>query len=137
MAVIPGEGTVLEIGTTSTTTATTQVTSITLGAVEQAAIDTFSLDSTSKTTRASRLPDYGSLSLEGNYDPDLAGHGILRDASISGGPVFIEIGFQSSGDTVTANGYVTSFELSGMEVDSNLTFSCEIKLNALAWVSGA
>jgi len=137
MAVIAGEGTVLELGTTSTTTACTQITSISLGAVEQAAIDTFSLDSTSKTTRASKLPDYGSLTVEGNYDPDNAGHSILRAASISGGPVYFEIGFVAGGDSVTGNGFVTSFEVSGMEVDSNLTFSCEVKINVLAWVSGS
>lgn len=136
MAVIPGEGTIFKVAATSTTVAVAGVTSISLGAIEQDAIDTFALDSVSKTARPSKLPNYGSLSVELNFDPDDTQHKLIRDSASNGADIFFAIEFSAGGDSVTGKGFVTSFEISGMEVDSNVTASAEIKINELTYVAG-
>ena len=130
MAVIPGEGTILKVGTTSTVAAVAKVNNISLGAVEQEAVDSFSLDSTLKETRPSRLPDPGSLTfnlyiITGNTQQEL-----IRTSSTNHSILYWEVE-DVDGNTATFQGFVTSYEENGMEVESNKSADVEVKLTTL------
>lgn len=135
MAILSGEGVIFKFGTAVSPPAVIQVTSISLGAVEQEAIDTFALDSDSKTSRPNKLPDFGSLSVSMFFDP--VAHSGIRVAASDADEVHVVIEFP--GGTTNAKfvgvGFITSFEVSGMEVGSNLTADVEIKLNELTFTA--
>lgn len=129
MAVYSGEGTTVTIDGV----ALTNVISIKLGAIEQGGIDTFHLGSTSKTQRPD-LVDYGSVTLEFYFDDANAPALSLQTKAANKGDVAVVV-TSTSGGAATIGGFVTSFELSGMEVGSNLTASCEIKINTYAYAA--
>jgi len=127
MAVYAGEGTAVTINTSAC-----PVNTVSIGAIEQAGVDTYHLGSDTKTQRASKLPDLGSLQLSGYYDPANAGHSALFDASTDGSDVDFVVTFDGTAGTFTGTGFVTSFEINGMEADSNLSFDAEIKINEVS-----
>ena len=129
MAVYSGEGTTVTVDAG----ALSGVISISIGAIEQAGVDNFHLGSTSKTQRAG-LPDFGNVSLEFYFDDASAAQQALLTKSKSQADVDVVITF-TSGGSVDVTGFVTSFEFSGMEVDSNLSATCEIKVNELTYAT--
>jgi|GEM_PF-5353813 len=136
MAVIPGEGTILKVGTTSTVAAVAKVNSIDLGPTEQEAVDSYSLDSILKETRPSRLPDPGSLTFNLYLLTDNTQHELIRDSSTNAAILFWEVE-DADGNTATFQGFVTSYEQNGMEVNSNKSADVEVKLTTLITYAGA
>lgn len=127
MAVYAGEGTVITVDTV----AIGEIISVKLGSIEQGGVDTFGLSSTAKTQRAG-LPDFGSVSVDFYFDEANAAQQSLLTKSKNKADVDVVITFTSGGG-VTITGFVTKFEWSGMEVDSNVQCSVEIKINEFAY----
>jgi hypothetical protein len=124
---VAGEGTLLGVGTTSTTANITALNSVKLGAIEQAQVDTFSLGSSVKSSRASKIPDPGSLSFSIYYDPSDTQHALLFTNSTTAADLYWKV-TTIDGEEFTFQGYIRTFELNGMEVDSNVTADVEVKI---------
>lgn len=130
MAVVPGEGTILSVGTTSTVAAIAQINSISFGPIEQAVVDAFSLDSTLKITRPSRMPDPGSMNVGGYLDAANTQHTLIEDSASDHSVLYWKV-TTVDGYEYTFQGFVSSFEYNGMETDSNVGFDLEVKLTTL------
>lgn len=131
MAVIPGEGTILSVGTAADNVApVTTCNSIGFGAIEQEAVDAFSLDSEFKVKRPSRLPDLSPLTLNYYWKTNDTQHKLVRDSSVDHTILFWKVQ-DVDGNTATWQGFVASFELNGMEVDSNVTADVEVQPTTL------
>ena len=131
-----GDGSIFSIGLDGTAlTVVGGVNSVDYSGFEQASIDTFSRSSTSKTSRPSKLPDYGTASVEAYYDPADAGQVIAIDASTSGATVYFSeesAAVDGTGtSTISGVGYVTKFAFSDMKTDSNVVAKFDIKINSI------
>lgn len=123
MAIVPGKGTLLKLGsTTIAQRVTISGPSRSVGSVE-----TTHLDSATKTYRPTIL-DNGELSLEIEYDPDDATHTSLEDLMATPEIESWVLEF-ANGTTYTFDGFLTGFEPNGMEVEGKLLASLTIKLS--------
>lgn len=125
MAVIEGHGTLLKLGDD---TIAHRVT-ISGPTRQVGTAETTDLDSTAKTYRAT-LADNGEVSLECWFDPDDDSHIALEDLVNSPELATWSLVFPTATPTTyTFSGILTGFELSGMEVEGNLTASLTIKIS--------
>lgn len=126
----PGLNSTLASSTTSngTFTAVDGLTSIDGPKSEMGTVDTTNLTSTVKTTRPT-LVDPGTVTATGQYDPEDTVHQSLKTAFDAGTILFWKETFNTVTPKVASyQGYLTSFEVSGIEPEENLTFSFTIQL---------
>lgn len=124
MAIVPGKGTLLKLG--SSTIA--QRVSISGPSRQVGTVETTNLDSTTKTYRPTIL-DNGELSLDIEFDPDDATHISLEDLMTTPAVSTWALVFaDATPSTYSFSGILTGFEIGGMEVEGNLTASLTIKL---------
>lgn len=143
-----GEGTLLQISISSSFVTVAQRTTIGGPKATVASIPTTNLDSTSKTYRPSRQPDSGELDLHVFVDPnDTNSHQTLMSRVVPQGSITTAPPVDSwklifnDGNTTPANatfsGFLTAFELDGMEEEQNLGANITIKLTGpIAWNPG-
>src|SRR3954452_18288725 len=105
IAVYKGEATILSVGVTSTVAPIGQCNTITFGPIEQAPVDTFSLDSTIKTSRPSGLLSPGSVNVNLYFAGTDTTHKLLRTSAMNGAILFWKIA-TTDGASYTFQGYV-------------------------------
>lgn len=126
MSEFAGEGTILSVGATSTVTAIAQVTNVSLSG-EREGVDNFHLGSTIKTQRASGLKGPFSLSFSVFHDGTNAQHQDIYEAFVAGTTMYWKLE-TVDGAEYTFQGWVSSHEFNGMEVDSNLGADVEVNI---------
>ena len=133
MAVVPGEGTILAIESATPTVYTTigQVLSITGPAPSVASVETTALSSTRHTYRPSKVPESGEVTFQIQGDPNDATQIILQglmDAPVlKNWRITAADGFGTPSKD-TFSGFLTAYNRSGQEVESNVIIDATIKL---------
>lgn len=131
MAVVPGLGTLLKHGITSTYTTIAQRVSIQPPGYKMGSADTTTLDSANETSRPT-LANFGVVKMKIQYDPASATHKLLTGFAAAGSSavelwqvVFADV----APTTVPFTGYVSSFQPNEMSAQDNAEADLEITLN--------
>lgn len=120
--IIPGKGTLLKKGSTTVAQRVTITASRSVGSVE-----TTNLDSPEKEYRPT-IGDSGEVQCDVEFDPDDTSHIALEAALDTPAVEEWSIVVPTATPTVyTFDGFLTDFELNGIEVEGNLTASLTIK----------
>ena len=134
MAVVPGEGTLMQIESATPGTYTTigQVLSITGPAPSVAAVETTNLASTRHTYRPSKIPESGEVTFQIQSDPNDATVIILQglmDAPASKNWRIISADGLTTPSKDQFSGFLTAWNRSGQEVESNVIVDATIKIS--------
>ncbi|MEZ5945217.1 MAG: phage tail tube protein [Planctomycetaceae bacterium] len=127
MTVHAGEGTILKVDVSATLTAVAQVISIDGPDSSVPEVETTHLGSSAKAYRPGEIPEAGSLDFSIYFDPSDTGHQELQTLAKTPSTVSWQVTF-SDGSTLDWEGFLTSFSLSGMEDESNLTADCSVRI---------
>lgn len=133
MAVLPGEGTLLQLEAATPGTFDTIAQRVTIEGPERSveAVETTHLDSVAKQFRPSKTPDNGELSMTIEFDPADVGHLRLETLAATTATVNWRLVFNNETNTRPHRqfpGFITSFGYGGMETESNLTADITIKV---------
>ncbi len=131
--IIPGAGTLFQISIASVYTTVGQRVTITGPSIEVNNADTTHLDSATVTNRPT-LADGGEVSLQIFFDPtDTVSHQTLAGLASTKLITNFKLIFAVTGpnNTYTFAGFLTKYEVSGMEWSANLTADITIKVNGL------
>lgn len=126
MTVYAGEKVQLSVGS-----AVAQVVSISGPTESRETIDITTLDSTSREFRVSGLRDGGEVSFDVYFDPTSHNslHDMINDTTASSCSITVNADGSAAG-TISFDAFVTGFELSGEEIDGNVTASVTMKLES-------
>jgi hypothetical protein len=136
MAVLPGEGTLLQIESVTPGTYTTIGQRVSIGGpgISVEPVETTHLDSTWKAFRPSKVPDGGEVSMQLEYDPEDAVHIIIL-GHLTTPPTTLpnwRIVFNNGTGTrkhYQFAGFPTEWSPTGMEVEGNLLADVTIKVS--------
>lgn len=129
MCCLSGEGTVLSYSDTgSVYTAVACSVTISGPKMEISSINCSTLADTHKHFRPSLISDPGSLDVEGFFDPSEASAVHLFNLADVPEMEYWKLEF-SDGSDMAFTGFLTSFEVNGMELEGNLGFSASIKIS--------
>ena len=135
MTVIAGENTTLSYDGT----AVADLLSVDGPDSSVAEVETTSLDSTAKTFRPSEIPEQGTISYSFYFDPANTIHAAIQASAKTPETVSHVITVpQSDGTgthTFTFNAFTTSFALSGMEDEGNLTADVSARITGVITVA--
>lgn len=125
MAVLPGEKTTITIGS-----AVAQVISISGPSEERPTVDTTNLDSTAREFRFG-LKDGGECTVEVYYDSSYHSslHDKINDSTSSAVTIDLFTADGTSNESISFNAYLTGWEMSGMEVEGNVTATMTLKVD--------
>jgi hypothetical protein len=125
MAINAGESTIINFGG-----AIAQVLSISGPTESRPEVSTTSLDDTAQTFRFG-LKDGGEVSVEIQYDSSshVGLHGMLSDTTATATTITLVDVDGSTNESITFNSFLTGWDLSGMEVEGNVTASLTFKVS--------
>jgi hypothetical protein len=139
---VPGEGTLLQHGTSGgspTYTTITRRTVIDGPEMAIAAIEDTDLDASAHTYRPSQIQEGGTISLKIYYNPDDTTHLLL--VGFMTPPTAIQnwrIVIPNDGThktNVVFTGIMTKFKVTGMEIEKNVEAEVEIKVSGLVAIT--
>jgi len=96
-------------------------------------IETTNLDSTAKEFIPSPVPDYGEITINGNFFPSNTGQAALRTAFTSKTTDTYIITFPSTvGATWTFTGFITGYDMGEADNENPLSFAVTVKITGAA-----
>lgn len=131
MAILTGEGTRLQYQDGTNWVTVAQAVSISGPEWTAGSVDTTNLTSTTKTFRVSKLADNGEMSFDCWYDKTLhAGINTLTATPTEKSwKLKLADADSTAEETWAFSGFLTKWNLSGMEIDQNVKASGTIKLS--------
>jgi hypothetical protein len=129
MAYVCGKGVTIENNGTASYVAVAQVTSITPPSMEVGTIEVTHLTSTMREHKAS-IAEPGEASFTIEWDPENATHAQLWTDFQAGNTLGWKIIFVNAGSSeITFNGFITSFPIQELTVDSVAIATINIKID--------